>query len=72
MGKETPLVQMCSDTCFPAATNDAGVAEFSLKEDDYKVTFLTLPAGYEYSGDVQEFHFEDGATELTIILKATE
>lgn len=64
------VVQMCMDTCIPGVTNESGVAEFSVEEADYKVSFLTLPAGYTYSGDAQEFHFEDGSTEITLTLKA--
>ncbi|MBQ8279228.1 MAG: hypothetical protein IJZ23_05250 [Roseburia sp.] len=63
------MVQMCKESCFPSVTGEDGVAKFSLAEDDYKVSFLTLPAGYTYSGDAQEFYFEAGAVELTITLK---
>ena len=63
------MVQMCKESCFPSVTGEDGVAKFSLVEDDYKVSFLTLPAGYTYSGEEQEFYFEDGAVELTITLK---
>lgn len=63
------LVQLCKESCFPSATDADGVARFSLVEEDYKVSFLTLPAGYTYSGEEQEFYFEDGAVELTITLK---
>ncbi len=66
------LVQLCKDTCYPSSTDENGVATFSLAEDDYKVTFLTLPAGYTYSDEEQEFYFESGETELTITLKAAE
>ncbi len=64
------LVQLCKDTCVPMKTDANGVAEFKLAEDDYNVKFVTLPAGYAYSGTEEEFHFEDGKNELTIILKA--
>ena len=66
------LVQLCKDTCYPSSTDENGMATFSLAEDDYKVTFLTLPAGYTYSDEEQEFYFESGETELTITLKAAE
>lgn len=66
------LVQMCKDTCFPSSTNESGVAEFSLPEDEYKVSFLSLPAGYAYSSDAQEFYFDGDSTELTITLKKAE
>jgi len=66
------LVQMCKETCYPGSTGADGTVEFSLAEDTYKVSFLTLPAGYAYNTDATEFYFEDGATELTITLKAAE
>ena len=52
-----------------AMTDANGQAKFSVMEADYKVSFLSLPAGYTYSGDAQEFYFEEGF-ELTITLKA--
>lgn len=64
------MVQMCKDACVPGMTNENGVAEYSLAEDAYKVSFLSIPAGYTYSSDVTEFYFENGAHELTITLKA--
>ncbi len=66
------LVQMCKDTCFPSSTNESGIAEFSLPEADYKVSFLFLPAGYTYSSEAQEFYFDGDTTELTITLKKAE
>lgn len=63
------LVQMCKESCFPSVTGEDGVATFSLVEDDYKVSFLTLPEGYTYSGEEDTFYFEAGAVELTITLK---
>lgn len=64
------MVQLCLDTCFPSVTNESGVATFALDEADYKVSFITLPAGFTYSGEAQEFYFETGSKELTIVLKA--
>lgn len=64
------MVQICLETCFPGVTNEEGVAEYTVAEADYKVSFLSLPAGYTYSTEEQEFYFEDGATEMTITLKA--
>lgn len=63
------LVQLCNESCFPSATGEDGTASFSLDEANYKVSFLTLPAGYTYSGDAQEFYFEAGSVEMTITLK---
>ncbi len=64
------IVQLCKDACVPGPTNAEGVAEFKLAEDEYKVSFLTLPAGYTYSGTEDTFYFEDGSKEMTITLKA--
>lgn len=63
------MVQICLDACYPGMTDANGQAKFSVMEADYKVSFLSLPAGYTYSGDDQEFYF-DGEFELTITLKA--
>lgn len=64
------MVQLCLESCFPSMTNESGVAMFDLEEADYKVSFITLPAGYTYTSEVQEFYFESGAKEMTIVLKA--
>ena len=60
-------VQLCKDSCLPGMTNAEGVATFRVAEDDYKVSFMAMPAGYE--ADAEEFYF-DGSYELTITLKA--
>lgn len=62
------MVQLCKETCLPGATNAEGVAEFRVVEDEYKVSFMSMPAGYE--AEAEEFYFEDGSFELTITLKA--
>lgn len=64
------MVQLCKDSCLPGATAENGVAEFKTVEDDYKVSFMMLPSGYDYSTDATEFYFEAGSYELTITLKA--
>lgn len=64
------VVQLCKDNCYPSTTDANGRAVFELSEDTYKVSFIILPAGYTYSSDVQEFYFEDGSFEMTIVLKA--
>ncbi len=64
------MVQLCQDTCYPGVANDQGVATFQVPEASYKVSFLSLPQGYNYTTDAQEFYFEAGSTELTIVLKA--
>jgi len=61
-------VQLCKDSCLPGMTNAEGVASFRTLEDTYKVSFMTMPAGFE--ADAEEFYFADGAFELTITLKA--
>ena len=63
------MVQCCKDSCVPAITNENGVAEFKLAEDDYDVKFAAFPEGYEYMSDEEVFHFEDGKYELTITIK---
>ena len=61
------MVQLCKDSCVPAMTNDNGVAEFNLAENDYDVKFAIAPEGYENVQDV--YKFDIGKTELTITLK---
>ena len=64
------MVQMCKDSCIPGMTDGSGVATFTMAEDDYKVSFLTMPAGFELVDETSEFYFESGSTEMTITLKA--
>lgn len=64
------IVQMCLEACVPAVTNENGVAEFFLAENDYKVSFVNIPTGYELAGEETEFYFADGENEMTITLKA--
>lgn len=66
------MVQLCKDTCLPGMTGSDGVVEYTVAQDSYKVSFLSMPAGYTYSGDAQEFYFADGETALAITLKAAE
>lgn len=66
------MVQLCKDSCLPGSTGTTGTAEFRLPEDAYKVSFMSLPQGYTYSTEETEFYFEDGKTEMTIVLKAAE
>ena len=67
------MVQLCKDTCMPKLTNAEGVAEFSVaeKSDDYKAGITNLPDGYIYDGD-EYVYFEDGATEVTLVIKAAK
>lgn len=66
------FVQICAEVCFPALTDANGVATFANQQtrDDYKVSFSALPEGYELTTEEAEFYFADGATEMTITLKA--
>lgn len=61
-------VQLCKDSCLPGMTNAEGVATFRTAEDTYKVSFMTMPAGFQ--ADAEEFYFEDGSFDMTITLKA--
>lgn len=62
-------VQLCLESCVPAMTDENGVANFFLEENDYKVSFTVMPVGYEYSSDEQEWYFADGENTMTIVLK---
>lgn len=64
------MVQICLDNCYPGATGADGVAIFNVVEADYKVSFLSLPAGYTYADETMEFYFADGSYDMTIALKA--
>lgn len=61
-------VQICKDSCLPGMTNEEGIAVFEVVEDDYKVSFMVMPEGFQ--ADAEEFYFEAGSYELTITLKA--
>lgn len=63
------MVQICKDACLPGMTDAEGNAVFTVAEDDYKASFLSLPASYDYTTEETEFYF-DGATEITLVLKA--
>ena len=63
------FVQLCLEACVPCMTNAQGVASYpNMDEADYKVSFINIPEGY--SVETNEFHFEAGSTEMTIVLKA--
>ncbi len=67
------FVQLCKlgddGACVPGATDAQGKATFKLEKDDYKVSFVTMPSGYDYVDDVTDFYFEEGSMELTITVK---
>ncbi len=64
------MVQLCKDACIPGVANEQGVVNITVPEDDYKVSMLSMPDGYTYSTEAQEFYFESGSLEMTIVLKA--
>lgn len=67
------MVQICKDTCMPAKTNEQGVAEFEVADEEgYKISFPVMPEGYELTTEETEFYYEDGATEMTLTLKAVQ
>ena len=56
------MVQLCKDTCIPTMTDDNGIATFNAEiTDGYKVSIMSCPEGYEYTGDA-EIYLEDGDT----------
>ena len=66
------MVQLCKDTCVPKMTDANGVAEFTVDEiaDGYKANVTKAPEGYVYEdGDV---YFENGATEVVLVIKAAQ
>lgn len=65
------MVQLCKDSCMPGFTNAEGVAEFKVAAaDGYHASVTDMPAGYAYATEQTEFDYENGATEVTIVLKA--
>lgn len=66
------MVQICSENCYPGVTNEEGIASFSVVEDTYKVSFISIPAGYALTGDAPEIYYEEGAKDITITLTAAE
>lgn len=62
------MVQLCLESCIPGKTNEEGVATYTVAEADYKVSFISIPAGY--TADQTDYYFAAGAYELTITLKA--
>lgn len=66
------MVQLCKDSCVPAATDENGVAVFNFEiTDGYKLSVMSCPEGYEYTGEA-EIYLEEGATEYTLEIQAKE
>lgn len=60
------VVQVCKDTCVPGTTDETGVATFKLEiTEGYKLSVLTLPEGYEYTGEA-EIALTAGITEYEL------
>ena len=65
------MVQICKDDCFPAVTDAQGVATFNRPETQgYKISFISLPSGYDYADETTEFYYEGDEKDMTITLKA--
>ena len=64
------LVQICKDACIPGATDESGVARFQVAEDEYKVSFVMMPEGF--TAEEENFYFDDGSCEMTIVLTPVE
>ena len=63
------FVQLCLESCIPTVTNAQGVANYAnMAVADYKVSFISVPAGYEMPSD--NFYFEKDTYEMTLVLKA--
>ena len=65
-------VQLCLESCVPAMTDENGVANFYLEENNYKVGFTVMPAGYEYVDEQQEWYFAEGENTMTVVIKKAE
>ncbi|MBR5472493.1 MAG: hypothetical protein IKU82_00740 [Clostridia bacterium] len=60
------MVQMCNTSCVPAMTNADGIATFNLEiTDGYKLSVMSCPEGYEYTGEA-EIYIEEGSTEYSL------
>lgn len=71
-GKGLPgaVIQLCLETnCYPCVASGDGVATIDLEEAEYKVSFISVPAGYVAE---EAYYFESGTTELTIVLEKAE
>ena len=60
------VLQVCKDTCVPSVTDAEGVANFNVEiTAEHKLSVLTLPEGYEYTGEAG-IYLEDGMMEYTV------
>lgn len=66
------MVQLCAESCIPKLTDANGVAVFENMEErsDYKASVTMYPEGYEQLGETVDHYLENGATEVTITVKA--
>lgn len=76
-GQGTPIsgviVQLCQgESCIPAVADADGTATWTLPEAEYKASVTSMPASFTYATEETEFHFAEGETALTIVLKAVE
>lgn len=65
------MVQICKEDCFPGVTDAEGKAIFTRPETEgYKISFISVPAGYDYTTEETDFYYEGDSKEITIVLKA--
>ena len=63
---EGVVLQMCKDSCIPARTDITGVATFNLVvTDGYKLSVVSCPEGYEYTGEAN-IYIEEGSTQYAL------
>ncbi len=63
------MIQICKDTCIPKVTDANGIAAFDLEiEDGHKLSVLSCPTGYTYTGEA-EVYLESGSTTYTVELQ---
>lgn len=66
VGVKGVMVQLCKDACVPAMTNENGVATFNVEiTDGYKLSIMSCPDGYEYTGDA-EIYLHEGETQYSL------
>lgn len=60
------MLQVCKDSCVPARTDAEGVATFPIvNTGGYKLSILSCPEGYEYTGE-SEIYLEPDSNEYSI------